>query len=110
MNNFLIINFQYDFVNVCYGSHWLVIYFDVISIVRLREDINRKKRFLSGIARTPKPPPPDPNSGNLVPFFGRQNRRFGRMTETVLDDDNYGFNDNYDDNFGDFYDDYDKND
>ena len=30
----------------------------------------KKKRFLSGIARIPKtPPPPDPNSGNLVLFF-----------------------------------------
>ena len=26
-------------------------------------------------------PPPDPNSGNLVLFFGRQKRRFARMTE-----------------------------
>ena len=32
------------------------------------------------------------------------------MTEIVLDDDNDGFNDNYDDNFGNFDDVYDKND
>ena len=35
---------------------------------------------------------------------------FARMTKIVLDDDNDGFNDNYDDNFGNFDDDYDKND
>ena len=32
------------------------------------------------------------------------------MTEIVLDDDDDGFNDNYDDNFGNFDDNYDKND
>ena len=32
------------------------------------------------------------------------------MTEIFFDDDNYGFNDNYDDNFGNFDDNYDKND
>ena len=38
----------------------------------LREDINEKRRFLSGIARITYSPPPDPISGNLA-FFGRQN-------------------------------------
>ena len=61
-----------------------------------------KKRFLSGI-KSPKPPPPDPNSGNLVLFFLRQKRRFARMTGKKIDADNEGCNDNYDDN-------YDKND
>ena len=75
----------------------------------LREDINKKNRFRSGIARVTYPPP-DPNLGNLVLFFGRQKRRFARMTEIFFDDDNDGFNDNYDDNFGNFDDDYDKND
>ena len=37
-------------------------------------------------------------------------RRFARMTEIFFDDDNDGCNDNYDDNFGNFDDDYDKND
>ena len=32
------------------------------------------------------------------------------MTEIFFDDDNDGCNDNYDDNFGNFDDDYDKND
>ena len=35
----------------------------------------KKKRFLLGIARNTYTPP-DPNSGNLVLFFGRQNSRF----------------------------------
>ena len=53
--------------------------------------------------KLPKPPPPDPNSGNLVLFFLRQKRRFARMTGKKIDADNEGCNDNYDDN-------YDKND
>ena len=68
-----------------------------------------KKRFLSGIRESPKPPP-DPISGNLVLFFGRQKRRFARMTEFFFNDDNDGFNDNYDNNFGNFNDNHDKND
>ena len=37
----------------------------------------KKKRFLSGIGRiTYTPLPPDPNSVNLVLFFGSQNSRF----------------------------------
>ena len=32
------------------------------------------------------------------------------MTEIFFDDDNDGFNDNYDTNFGNFDDNYDKND
>ena len=32
------------------------------------------------------------------------------MTETFFNDDDDGFNDNYDDNFGNFNDNYDKND
>ena len=42
-----------------------------VGMQEVREDINGKKRFLSGIARITYPPP-DPTSGNLVigPFFG----------------------------------------
>ena len=44
---------------------------------RLREDINRKKTFSLGHCPNHlTTPPPDPNSGNLVLFFGRQNSRF----------------------------------
>ena len=46
----------------------------------------------------------------VVARIGRQKRRFARMTEIFFDDDNDGCNDNYDDNFGNFDDDYDKND
>ena len=68
----------------------------------VREDLHQKK-ILSGIARITPPP----NSGNLYHLFGRQNRRFARMTEENTDDDNDGCNDNYYDNF---YENYDKND
>ena len=59
-----------------------------------------KKTFSFGQCPNHLTPPPDPNSGNLVLFFGRQKRRFARMTEIFFDDDNDGLNDNYDDNFG----------
>ena len=76
----------------------------------LREAINRKKNvFFRALPESPKPPP-NPNSGNLVLFFGRQKRRFPRMAKFFFNDDNDGFNDNYDDNFGNFDDNYDKND
>ena len=38
---------------------------------------------------------PDPNSGNMVLFFGRQKRRFARMTGKNFDADNEGCNDLY---------------
>ena len=77
----------------------------------VREDINGKKTFSFGHCPNHlNPPPPDPNSGNLVLFFGRQKRRFARMTKKNFNDDNDGCNDNYDDNYGNFDDDYDKND
>ena len=68
-----------------------------------------KKTFSFGHCPNHLTPPPDPNSGNLVLFFGRQKRRFARMTKKYFDGDNDGFNDNYDDNFGNFDDNYDKN-
>ena len=63
----------------------------------------KKDVFFRALPELPKPPPPDPNSGNLVLFFLRQKRRFARMTGKKIDADNEGCNDNYDDN-------YDKND
>ena len=70
----------------------------------LREDINRRKMFPFGHCQNHlTPPPPDPNSGILVLFFGRQEQRFASMTEFFLNDDNDGFNDNYDDNFDYLY-------
>ena len=68
--------------------------------VKGRPQLNKKKNvFFRALPESPTPPP-DPNSGNWVLFFGRQKRRFARMTKIVLDDDNDGSNDNYDDNFG----------
>ena len=77
----------------------------------LRKDINRKQTFsFRHCPNNLTPPPPDPNSGNLVLFFGRQKRRLARMTKIFFGGDNDGFNDIYDDNFGNFDDNYDKND
>ena len=73
-----------------------------------KTSIEKKKTFSFGRCPNHLNPPPDPNSGNLVLFFGRQKRRFARMTEIFFDDDNDGINDNYDDNFGNFDDNYDK--
>ena len=69
-----------------------------------------KNVFFRALPEPPKTPPPDPNSGNLVLFFVRQKRRFARMTKKKFDADNEGCNDNYDDSYGDFDDNYDKND
>ena len=39
-------------------------------VASLREDINEKKNvFFRALPKSPKPLPPDPNSGNLVLFF-----------------------------------------
>ena len=51
----------------------------------IREDINRKKTFSLGHCPNHlTTPPPDPYSGNSVLFFGRQKRRFARMTDFFL--------------------------
>ena len=39
------------------------------------------------------------NLGDLVLFSGRQKHRFARITEPSSDDDNDGWNDNYDGSF-----------
>ena len=75
-----------------------------------RDQLKKKNVFFRALPELPNHPPPDPNLGNLVLFFGRQKWRFARMTEIFFDYDNDGFNDNYDDNFGNFDDNYDKND
>ena len=41
----------------------------------LREALNKKNVSFRALSESPTPPP-DPNSGNLVLFFGRQNSRF----------------------------------
>ena len=77
----------------------------------IREDINRKKTFSFG--HCPKhlaPPPPDPNSGNLVLFFYVKNDVLRVWPEKRFDADNEGCSDNYDDNYGNFDYNYDKTD
>ena len=42
----------------------------------------KKNVFFRALPESPKTPPPDPNSGNLVLFFGRQKRRFNAYYRT----------------------------
>ena len=42
----------------------------------------KKYVFFLALPESPKPSPPDPNSGNLVVFFGRQNSRFESQFRT----------------------------
>ena len=72
--------------------------------------MEKKNVFFRALPQSPNPPPPWPQFGQLGPLFGRQKRRFASMTEIFFDDDNDGFNDNYDDIFVNFDDNYDKND
>ena len=86
-------------VSVCFCIGSLAVF--------LRDAIN-KKTFSFGHCLNhlnPLPPHP-PNSGNLVPFFGRQKQHFALMTEKIDDDNDDGCNDNYDN----LDDNYDKND
>ena len=73
----------------------------------LREDIKTKKLFNLGIARITQPPHP-PIRATLPTFSGRQKRRFARMAEKNTDDDNNCCHDNFDQNFGNFDDNYDN--
>ena len=49
--------------------------------VTLGSTSSKKEWFLSGIARITPPPPLTPFRATCISFFGRQNRRFARMTE-----------------------------
>ena len=52
---------------------------------------------IAQISRKPPPAPPIPQFGQLGPlFFGRQKRRIARMTEKSIDDDDDGWNHDYD--------------
>ena len=68
-----------------------------------------KKTFSFGHCPNHLTTPLTPIRATWSSFFGRQKRRFARMTEIFFGDDD-GCSDNYDDNFGNFDDDYDKND
>ena len=52
------------------------------TIQQLREDINEKKRFLSGIAQITYPPPMAPIRATWSSFFGSQNSRFESQFRT----------------------------
>ena len=60
----------------------ITIVFTIIIIIIIREDIRRKKTFSFGHCPNHLTPPHDPNSGNLVLFFGRQKRRFSAYYRT----------------------------
>ena len=80
-------------------------------MVTTREDINRKNVFFRALPESRKhPPPPDPNSGNLVLCFFTSKMTFCAYDRKKFDADNEGCNDNYDDNYRNFDDNYDKND
>ena len=64
------------------------------------------KVLIRALPELAKPPL---NSGTLVLFSGRQNRRFGRMMEKNTDDDNNRCHDNFDQNFCNFDDNDNKN-
>ena len=68
----------------------------------------RKTLFNSGIARITQTPPHPPIRATLPTLSGRQKRRFARMAEKNTDDDNNCCHDNFDQNFGNFDDNYDK--
>ena len=69
----------------------------------------RKNVFFRALPESPTPPT-SPQFGQLGPLFLRQIRRFACMTVKKIDADNEGCNDNYDDNYGNFDYNYDKND
>ena len=50
----------------------------------------------------PNPPPPDPNSGNLVLFFRTSKTTFRTYDRKVIDYDNDSWHDNYGRNVDNF--------
>ena len=65
---------------------------------------NQKNFSIRALPELPKPP----IRATLPTFSGRQKRRFARMAEKNTDDDNNCCHDNFDQNFGNFDDNYDK--
>ena len=69
----------------------------------------KKNVFFRALPESPKPHTPDPNSGNMVLFFTSKTT-FCAYDRKKIDADIEGCNDNHDDNYGNFDDNYDKND
>ena len=69
---------------------------------------NKKHFSIRAMSELPKPPHP-PIRATLPTLSGRQKRRFARMAEKNTDDDNNCCHDNFDQNFGNFDDNDDKN-
>ena len=57
---------------------------------------HKKECLLSGIAQISSPPPLPSIRATWSSLFGRQKRRFARMTEKNTDGDDDGWNDNND--------------
>ena len=68
----------------------------------------KMKVLIRALPELPKPPHP-PIRAPWSFFSGRQKRRFARMMEKNTDDDNNRCHDNFDQNFGNFDDNDDKN-
>ena len=66
-----------------------------------------KNVFFRALPESPKPP--SPQFKQLGPLFSDVKNNVLRVWPKFVDDDNDGCNDNYDDNYGNFDDDYDKN-
>ena len=62
----------------------------------------KKNVFFWALPESPKPPPHDPNSGNLVLFSDVKNNVLTRITERSKDDYDNDVSDNCDHNFGTF--------
>ena len=67
------------------------------------------KVLIRALPELAKPPPHPPIRAPWSFFSGRQKRRFARMMEKNTDDDNNRCHNNFDQNFGNFDDNDDKN-
>ena len=96
---------------VCNHSETPEFWLFTITLLQYKGRHQQKKNgFFRALPELPTPPPLTPIWASWSSFFGRQKRRFARMTGKKIEADNEGCNDNYDDNYGNFDDNYDKND
>ena len=69
---------------------------------------SQKHTSIRALPELPKPPTPPPNSGNFTDFFRPTKTTFCAYGRKNTDDDNNCCHDNFDQNFGNFDDNYDK--